>query len=87
MRAKAAVCNFHLLFRGSGCGLSEKFCSRNDCPILLARAKPGRGGGMERDGLVERNDLGNASSWDARRGAQRGTGGRSPRRILGTFLR
>ena len=87
MREKAAVCNFHLLFRGSGCGLSEKFCSRNGPPILLARAKPGRGGGMERDGLVERNGPGDTVSWDARRGAQRESGGHSPRRVLGTFPR
>ena len=84
---KLPCARFALRFRGSPCGLSEKFCSRNGPPILLARAKPGRGGGMERDGLVERNDLGNASSWDARRGAPRESGGRSPRRVLGTFPR
>ena len=52
----------------------------------LARSREG-GGSMGQDGPVERNDLGNASSGDARCGVQRGTGGRSPRRILGTFLR
>ena len=41
---KGAVCSIHPTFRGSGCGLRGKFCSRNGCPILLARAKPGRGG-------------------------------------------
>ena len=33
---------------------------------------------MGRDGPVERNGLRDAASWDARRGAPRGTGGRSP---------
>ena len=58
MCAKTAVCSIHPAFRGSSCGLSEKFCSRNDCPIPLARAKPGRGrqygagqlGGAQRPG-------------------------------------
>ena len=31
------------VFRGSWSGLSENLCSRNSHPILLARAKPGRG--------------------------------------------
>ena len=40
---KAAVCSCCPVFRGSSCGLREKSCSRNGPPILLARAKPGRG--------------------------------------------
>ena len=40
---KAAVCKVHPTFRGGLCGLSENPCSRNDSPIPLARAKPGRG--------------------------------------------
>ena len=40
---KTVVCKIHPLFRGSGCGLRETFCSRNNSPILLARAEPGRG--------------------------------------------
>ena len=47
LRVKTAVCSICPLSRGSWCDLSEHFCSRNDCPILLSRAKPGRGG---RDG-------------------------------------
>ena len=44
-------------------------------------------GGSGQDNSEESNCLRNASSGDARCGVQRGTGGRSPRRILGTFLR
>ena len=51
-----------------------------------ARSREG-GSSMGRDSLVDSNSLRNAASGDTRRGAPRGTGGRSPRRILGTFLR
>ena len=51
-----------------------------------ARSREGVGS-MERDDPVECNGPGDAFSWDARRRVPRGTGGRSPRRILGTFLR
>ena len=40
---KTAVCTIYPTFRGSWCGLRETLCSRNGWPILLARAKPGRG--------------------------------------------
>ena len=53
---------------------------RFDCP---ARSREGVGS-MGRDGPVERNGPGNAFSWDARRAAPKGTGGRGPRRVLGT---
>ena len=42
-------------------------------------------GSMERKSPVERNSLGNASPWDARRTAPRGTGGRSPPAHFGNF--
>ena len=51
-----------------------------------ARSREGVGS-MGRDSPVERNGSGDASPWDARRGIQWGTGGRSPRRVLGTFPR
>ena len=51
-----------------------------------ARSREGVGS-MERDSPVERNGLGDASPWDARRAAPRESGGRSPRRVFGTFPR
>ena len=40
---------------------------------------------MERDGLVERNGLGNAAHWDTRRGAPWESRGRSPPARFGNF--
>ena len=51
-----------------------------------ARSREGAGSTV-RDGPEESNCWRNAASWDARRAAPRESGGRSPRRILGTFLR
>ena len=43
LHAEITVCSIHPTFRGSRCGLRETLCSRSSQPILLARAKPGRG--------------------------------------------
>ena len=51
-----------------------------------ARSREGAGS-TGRDSPMERNGLGIASSGDARRAAQSESGGRSPRRVLGTFPR
>ena len=87
MRAKAAVCLIPPRSGAAGAAFEER-------PVAVtairfhwpARSREGAGS-MGRDGLVERNSPGEAFSGDARRSAPKGTGGRSPRRVLGTFLR
>ena len=84
LRVKAVVCKIEPLFRGSSCGLRGNPRSRNDCPILLARAKPGRGGqyGTGWPGGAYRP--GRCLSLGCTPRSPRESGGRSPRRVLGT---
>ena len=87
IRVKTAVCDVSPCAEAAGAALVKTSVAVTAIRFYWpARSREGAGS-MGRDSPVARNGPGNASSGDARRAAPRGTGGRSPRRVFGTFPR